>query len=186
MMIGRVICSVAAIVFFAIGGCGRGKTADDRINAELARTGGSREAVFPFSGKVTVDGTVYALAKKNRRLVVALFLAAPSEQSTAAAAFAECNSDGSFAFETIREGDGVAPGDYIITFADLTYRRKGGYRGPDGLKNLYNDPSQNAKHPEFRIDHHAPGRTDYEFDLRVAGEERIVQPGQRPLTSVNP
>jgi hypothetical protein len=176
--------SAAVLTLLAIAGCGGGRSADDRINAEYSRTRQSRDTVFPLSGKITVDGQVYT-PNKNRRLVVALYGPPDSEQSTAVVAFAECKSDGSFAFETLRDGDGVRPADYVITFADLIYRRKGGYRGPDGLKNLYNDPTQNAKQAEFRIEHRAPGRPDYQFDLRVAGEEPIVRPGEASLTTFN-
>jgi hypothetical protein len=172
-----LLCIVAA-------GCSS-RSADARIDAALAQTGSSRELVFPLSGKITVDGLTYAPAKKSRRLVVKLYGRADSEQSAEPAAITECKADGSFAFETLREGDGVKPGDYVITFADLIFRRKDGYREPDGFNNLYSDPRRNVAHPEFKIYHRAPGRTDYEFDLQVAGEIPIDPPAKGSLTNIN-
>jgi hypothetical protein len=181
----RVAGSIALLFIVALPGCGGGRTADARIDAALAQTGSSREVVFPLSGKITVDGLIYTPAKKNRRLVVKLYRGADSEQSADPVAITECKSDGSFAFEALREGDGVKPGDYVITFADLIFRRKDGYREPDGFNNLYNNPAQNERHAEFRIDHHAPGRTDYEFDLRVAGETPIDAPAKGSRTKTD-
>jgi hypothetical protein len=157
-------------------GCGSGSSADQRITAELARTGQSREEVCPLAGKVTVDGEVHAATKRGRRLVVTLYEVSDPPVPWTTAAFTECKADGSFSFETLKEGDGIAPGNYVATFAELAYSKNRGYHGTDGLKNLYNDPAKNAKLPEFNMDHRAPGRTDYAFDLKVAGEAPVEQP----------
>ena len=61
---------------------------------------------------------------------------------------------------------------------------KRGLLGPDQLKNLYNDPDKNKSIPEFHIDHKAPGRKDYVFDLKLAGKEPVEPPGQFALTSL--
>lgn len=68
-------------------------------------------------------------------------------------------------------GDGVKTGTYVVTFAQpkLVGERR---RGPDALENLYNDPDKNAQVPEFKIDHQAPEKKDYVFDLKVAGMPR--------------
>jgi hypothetical protein len=165
-----------AFSFLVNSGCGGGKSVDQRIDAELERTGQSRESVFPLAGKVTIDGQVRTATKPGRRFVVSLYEMSDGSRFETASGVTECKADGSFAFETLREGDGVAPGNYVITFAELSYNRSRGYHGLDGLKNLYSDPVTNVKQSEFRIDHRAPGRTDHVFDLKVADEAPIERP----------
>jgi hypothetical protein len=177
----RAACWAVACGFIVNSGCG-GDSVDQRINAELARTGQIREEVFPLIGKVTVDGHIHTATKLGRRLVVSLYEMSDGSRPETASAVTESKPDGSFAFETLRAGDGVAPGKYVITFAESSYNRSRGYHGPDGLKNLYSDPVKNAQQSEFRIDHHAPGRTDYTFDLKVAGETPIELPAPGPRT----
>jgi hypothetical protein len=80
--------------------------------------------------------------------------------------------------------DGVPAGRYVVTIAQLTYRKKRGHIGPDLLKNLDNDPEKNAKVEQFNIEHKPPGRRDYSFDLRVAGEEPVATPGPKALTAI--
>jgi hypothetical protein len=83
---------------------------------------------------------------------------------------ARCDEQGKFSFLTYKEGDGVAgPRTYVVAFA-LQQRDKGALVGPDQLENRYNDPDKNAKNPEFVIEHKAPGKTDYEFNLKVSDE----------------
>jgi hypothetical protein len=101
-----------------------------------------------------------------------------------ARAFVECNRDCLFAFNTYLDADGVPPGHYVVTIAQLTHRKKRGYTGPDLLKNLYNDPEKNAKVDQFNIEHKAPGKRDHTFDLRVAGEEPVDTPGPKALTAI--
>src|SRR6202034_1383170 len=62
--------------------------------------------------------------------------------------------------ETAFEFPLLPPGKFVMLFAQLGYNPRMGFFGPDGLKNLYNDPDVNSQKPEFLIDHQAPGRTD--------------------------
>jgi hypothetical protein len=71
----------------------------------------------------------------------------------------------------------------VFTFAQLNYRKKEGYVGPDGLKNLFNDPEKNVDKPDFKIEHKAPGRKNYVFDLRTIGEEEAT-PGPKALIKI--
>ncbi len=49
------------------------------------------------------------------------------------------------------------------------------YPGPDLFQNLYDDPDRNLKeYPELKIDHQPPGKTDYVFDLKIAGREAVA------------
>ncbi len=80
---------------------------------------------------------------------------------------AECDKEGKFSFTTYKAGDGVAGGKtYVVAFA-LLRKAKSALVGPDQLENRYNDPDKNAKNPEFVIEHKAPGKTNYEFNLKV-------------------
>ncbi len=94
---------------------------------------------------------------------------------------AEVEPNGDFQFSHYGIGDGVPPGDYVFVFAILTDRKKKGLVGPDQLKNLYNDPEKNEKKEGFKIEHKSPGKTDYTFDLAVAGQEEAT-PGPKSVT----
>ena len=73
----------------------------------------------------------------------------------------------------------------VFAFALLTRKGQGNFIGPDALNNLYNDPDANAKaHPEFAIDHQAPGKTDYQFNLEAAGQPPVSSPGRHAVTKV--
>ena len=79
--------------------------------------------------------------------------------------------------------DLAQPGTYIVTFAKLTKKPKG-FLGPDGFHNLYNDAERNQKeYPELTIQHQAPGKKDYYFDLRIAGRDEVA-PGPKALTQI--
>jgi len=94
--------------------------------------------------------------------------------------------DGSFAFTSYVAGDGLPEGRYVVVMARLK-KEAGPHRwfdGPDGLKNLYNDPEVNARRPEFVIDHKSPGRRDYLFDLKIEGKPAVVKPSPNALTEL--
>ena len=48
----------------------------------------------------------------------------------------------------------------------------------------YNDPDKNAGKPEFHVELTPPGKTDYAFNLKVAGEQPVDQPGPKATTEV--
>jgi hypothetical protein len=97
---------------------------------------------------------------------------------------AECNPQGEFTFNTYGNGDGVKAGQYVVAIAELPVESREGAdsRGLDELKNHYNDPDKNAERPEFVIDHKSPGKTDYQFDLKIAGEDPVTSPAPRAVT----
>ncbi len=70
-----------------------------------------------------------------------------------------------------------------MTFGVFEHRAKFGFIPPDKLHNLYSDPDANAKLREFVIDHKAPGKTDYHFNLEVAGKGP-VEPGPHALNGL--
>jgi hypothetical protein len=97
--------------------------------------------------------------------------------------FVECTPTGEFSFSTYGTSDGVPAGKYVITVGQYLYTKKAGYSGPDGFKNLYNDPDKNAKNPEFAIDHQSPGKTDYLLNLNLAGQEAAT-PGPNSIKEI--
>ena len=94
-----------------------------------------------------------------------------------------CGKDGRFSFYTYTTGDGVHVGSYVVLFAELRSNRERGLLGPDGLNNLYNDPDKNAQNKEFVVSVESPGKTDYEFNLQVAGKEPGT-PGPHAVTEI--
>jgi len=132
--------------------------------------------VYPLAGKVTVDHELPAATSQRSVFVVVAYDASKPVAPAAGNAFVTARTDGSFEFPD----GGLSPGKYVILFAELGYRKRA-YYGNDALKNLYNDPEVNAKKPEFVIDHQAPGKTGYEFNLSVAGETPPAAPGPKAL-----
>jgi hypothetical protein len=127
---------------------------------------------FPLAGKVTIDGR----APGDGGTVIVMLNGNVGGKFEPYCAF--CKPDGTFRFD-----GGHSPGRFVITIARLRKRKRvewTQYVGPDELKNLYNDPDKNARRPEFVIRHEAPGKTDYRFELKVAGVAP-VQAGPRTL-----
>jgi hypothetical protein len=168
-----------AVLFAAlVPGCSQRQTADQVLDAALAQQGTSRKNVFPLAGKVTIDGKPLQLTGRQK-IIVTLHDAANKRQGLLERPFVECNAGGEFAFRTYGDRDGVPPGNYVLTFTQLVDRGKRGYLGPDGLKNLYNDPDKS----EFSIAHTKGGRTDYVFDLKIEGRESVAA-GPRAVQSL--
>jgi hypothetical protein len=96
-------------------------------------------------------------------------------------------ADGSFEFSTYAQGDGAPEGSYVVLFVALKHSllgRQQGYHEPDALQNRYNDPDKNAANPEFKVDVKPPGKTDYNFDLKLAGTDP-GSPGAKSIINFN-
>jgi hypothetical protein len=179
----RLGAAVAVVAALACIGCGT-KSAEERVNEELSRSGKEKSAVFPLAGHVTIDGQPpSAVAQGRSKLIVLLYDVAKPDEKAGNRPFTQVDPDGSFRFSTYGNADGVAPATYVFAFAQLNFRKKDGYMGPDGLKNLYNDPDKNATKPDLKIEHKAPGRTDYSFDLKTAGETEAAA-GPKAVTKI--
>jgi hypothetical protein len=172
----------AACLCVAAAGCDSKQSTAERLEKTYQSSGITQVAVCPFGGRVTVDNEPPALESRRAALVVMAYDASKASAPAKHSAFVMTQPDGSFAFP----GGGLPPGKYVMLFAELKGNLKTGYRGPDALKNLYNDPDVNGKKPEFTIDHQAPGRTDYAFNLSVAGETLPTAPGPKALTKTPP
>jgi hypothetical protein len=171
------IHAAGILLLGSIVGCA--KSSQESLDAYLKQTGHSRADVFPLAGKVTIDGQP-ARYVKPLRLVVMLYDESKPNLPSFKRPCRECNADGEFSFGTYTKGDGLPPGNFVVAFAVLNVTMQG-LKGPDQLKNLYNDPERNAGNPAFKIDHRAPGKRDYYFDLKVDGQEPIETPGPKSL-----
>jgi len=92
--------------------------------------------------------------------------------------FTVCASDGTFTFTTYTLGDGVPEGNYVATLAQLIARQDHTFMGPDQFENLYSDPDKS----DLKIEHKAPGKTNYLFEVQVSGRDPVNDPGPRAVT----
>jgi hypothetical protein len=174
---------LAAGAVLGLAGCGPSSSSKHSVDEVLKSSGKSRGDVFPLAGRITVDGQVPEAGGFGKpRLIVLLFDQANLDASPGSVPKAICDAKGEFAFSTYEQGDGVAPGKYVLALVMLRYEKKKGYIGGDGLKNFYNDPSLNLKVPELLIDHHAPGNKDLAIDLKLAGRDS-AGPGPKAVTT---
>jgi hypothetical protein len=163
-------------------GCSR-QSADDSVNKVLKETGQQRADVFPLAGKVTIDGHApNTRPGGGQKVIVILTDPAKPEAPVSGRPKAICQPNGDFSFNMYGTGDGVVAGKYVVAIVELKFDKRKGYIGPDGLKNLYNDPDKNATMDGFVIEHKAPGKTDYVFNLEVAGHDAET-PGPHSVTT---
>jgi hypothetical protein len=177
------------ILATALQGCGGAQQTEQQQTQEFFKSNpkiaASRKEVAKFSGRVTVDGMA-----PPQGVTLFVVLNDPEHPTPGIKQFAACDPEGNFEFKTYESGDGVAVGKYVLEFVGLKAHKNRGrsrvtpYVGPDALKNLYNDPEKNKDNPAFVIDVKAPGRTDYEFDLKVADKEAVANPGQFAATKI--
>ena len=174
---------LAGLAVLATSGCGR-SSAEQRLGVQLKAANATKHDVSPLAGKVLVDGLPARTVSSSQRTVVVLFDRTKADLPVNQRPIAECNPQGEFTFSTYGNGDGVKVGQYVVAIAQLPVESREGpdSRGLDELKNRYNDPDKNAERPEFVIDHKSPGKTDYQFELKVAGEEPVTSPAPRAVT----
>jgi hypothetical protein len=140
--------------------------------------------IAKFAGHISVDnqapsggGTLFVILNDPQHLVAG------------GKAYTNCDEQGNFAFTTYLAGDGAPTGKYVVTFVQFQLGGGGDgrgsrlgrspgmleqkYGGPDGLNNLYSDPEKNKDNANFVVEIAQPGRTDYDFNLAVAGKEPV-------------
>jgi hypothetical protein len=176
---GRSVGITAACACMIAVGCTRQQSTADRIKEAAESSGIKLATVYPLAGTVTVDNQPAAL--KSRKWSVVVMASDASKPSGAPTGqFVPVRSDGAFEFPD----GGIPPGKYVLLFAALQRNKKKGWVGPDALNNLFNDPEVNGKKEQFTIDHQAPGKTNYSFNLSVAGETPVTAAGPRALTHI--
>jgi hypothetical protein len=163
-------------------GCGGEKT-DPREKQLLKELGEAPKTLANVAGRVTVDGQAPAFGPENPVQVILYELNNPPTPAKPPL-YALCSEDGSFQFMARAREPGAPEGSYVILFAALKHARIGSYKEPDALKNLYNDPDKNQEDPNFKIDLKAPGKTNYEFDLKLADRTKVVTPGPHAITQL--
>ncbi len=174
---------VEALALFGFAGCSGQQSADEALNKALETSGVSKNAVYPLAGKVTIDGQPPKL-EQGQQLIVMLNDSTKLETPSFEKVRVATNADGDFSFSTYKKDDGVKSGKFVMTFAILKRAGKKGLKGPDLLKNQFNDPDVNQKINEFVVDHKAPGKRDYVFNLVTAGKEPVTAPGPHALTDL--
>src|SRR5579863_3317757 len=166
-----------AAASLAASGCGKHSSAEEALGVALKDAGQTKVAVYPLSGTVRIDGKVPEY--DHRRPI---FVVITDPQNPKQTDYVECDHQGRFAFHTYAESDGYRPGTYVFAFVQLMKSRHRTL-GPDRLGNLYNDPERNAQKQGFKIEHKAPGKTDYVFDLMVQGAEPVA-PGPKAILNL--
>jgi hypothetical protein len=174
-----------AFVGVLAAGCGGTSSANEALDQQLQTSNATREVVARFAGRVTIDGLPPTPGPREATVVILYDPKNPPGPGRPPR-FAYCGKEGRFEFHTYLRGDGAPVGSYFVLFAQPKIGGRGnpGFKPPDALKNLYNDPEKNALISEFKIDHTAPGRTDYAFDLSVAGKDPNSQPGPQAVTEI--
>jgi hypothetical protein len=174
---------VATVVATSAAGCTGRQSAEQRIQKALEQAGEGKEVVFPLAGRVLVDGAPPVYDPRNP-VIVMLIDREKSAEPAAIHRFVECDPEGRFCFSTYARDDGVRPGRYVVAVAKFGRTAQRAYAGPDQFHNRYNDPDKSAQEAQFQIEHNAPGKSDYEFHLLIAGAEPIEIPGPHALTSL--
>jgi len=167
-----------AILCLGTAGCNNTQTSQQALDSQLKALNTQKEALGKFAGKVTLDGQPVSVPK-GKALVVILY----DQKKPEKLQYAVCNKDGNFSFYTYTTGDGVRLGSYVVLFAELTATRARGIVQPDEFKNLFNDPDKNAQNKEFMVTVDEKGKTDYDFNLQLAGKEPGT-PGPHSVTQI--
>jgi len=173
---------LAALAMLLTAGCGRGPSTQQAVDAQLETLHLEREPLGRFAGKVTMDGQPPPL-ERGKVLLIMLYNQTHPEKNKPAL-YTACQKDGKFEFYTYTAGDGVPLGTYVVLFAQLTSSRGRGLVQPDGLKNLYDDPEKNSQDKDFVVTVTQPGKTDYEFNLSLAGKDPVKTPGPHAVTEI--
>ncbi|HEV7998408.1 MAG TPA: hypothetical protein VGP63_00925 [Planctomycetaceae bacterium] len=172
-------------------GCGPPTAEQALEQAFKANPNAQRVEIVKFEGTIAVDGQ--SPTKPGTKLFIILNDPKnPQDPAKQPKLVGGVDEEGNFFFSTNAARDGVEAGNYVVTFVQLHHRKAlfGKRRGtlfepPDELKNLYNDPDKNAANPQFNVDIKKPGRTDWNFNLAVAGEDPVIAPGPHAITKLD-
>ena len=170
----------ATLIFILSFGCEGRQSTTERVEKAYKSAGMHPRAVYSLGGKITIDGQPPVAKSGRSRFVAIAYDAAKPDANANSNARAFVQPDGSF------ELPALPPGKYVMLFAQLDHDSRLGFFGRDGLENLYNDPEANAKKPDFVIDHQAPGKKDYTFNLSVAGETPPAAAGPKAFVGSVP
>jgi hypothetical protein len=176
------VLAILAFVNVLLAGCSSGQSTDQAVDAQLKSLHLERAPLGRFAGKVTVDGQSPTV-DRGKALVVMLYDQTHPEKNKPAL-YTTCKKDGSFSFYTYTAGDGVPLGTYVVLFAELNVNRGKGLVQPDALKNLFDDPDKNYENKDLVVTVSAGGKTDYDFNLEMAGKDPVATPGPHAITEI--
>jgi hypothetical protein len=128
-----------------------------------------------FSGTVTIDKQSPEIEPRHVLLLMLYDPKSPPTE-TKPPRYAIVQNNGTFKFGK----GGVPPGSYVALFAELQRGRPGTFRGPDLLKNLYNDPDKNQNIEAFKVDVPQSGKTQ-NFNLEVSGKDPVTPRGEHSI-----
>jgi hypothetical protein len=171
-LLGGVLASL--VVGLAATGCNRPQSERERLEKSLEVNGRTEATVVKFAGTVTVDGQP-PTGDRHFPLFVMAYDPKKPLKGRQLPFSTRCNKEGHFEFNTYGTGDGLPAGEYIVIFAWPKAD------GSDGLKNLFNDPDKNAQDERFKLNLTSPGKTDYLYDLQVAGRDPVTSPGEHAV-----
>jgi len=177
-------CGLAALAVLTLlpSGCSRGPSTQQAVDTQLESLHLQREPLGRFAGKVTIDGQPPTF-ERGKVLLIMLYDQTHPEKNKPAL-YATCQPGGKFTFYTYTAGDGVPLGTYVVLFAQLAASRGRGLVQPDGLKNLYDDPEKNSQNKDFVVTVTGSGKTDYDFNLELAGKDPVTSPGPHAVTEI--
>jgi hypothetical protein len=178
----RGLVTSLAVLSLLPAGCSNTQSTQEALDAQLKALNVEKATLAKFAGKVTIDGQPPA-APRGQALRVILFDTKNPDKNKRLPS-APCQKDGSFEFYMYSKGDGAPVGSYVVLFAELTNSRTKGLIQPDGLKNLYDDPDKNAENKDFLVELAPPGKTDYTFNLELAGKDPVATPGPHAVTQI--
>lgn len=114
-----------ALLVFSLLGCG-------------GSNGPPRKETIRVKGKMMVDG-----AEPGSQLQITCHNKAGLDKEMPTVSQSMTEPDGSFEIATYQKGDGVPPGDYVLTVSWLEFNAMSmSFTGKDKLNNRYSDPSK--------------------------------------------
>lgn len=164
-------------------GCSQKQTANEALDQALKASGQIRKDIAKFAGTVTIDGRPPEFDKSKVLVVMLYDPQKPPSPGKVPPLAARCGKNGNFAFNTYETDDGVPVGKYVLLFGVFGTSMRG-FVGPDGLKNLYNDPDKNRENPDFNLDIAPPGKVDWAFNLDFETKEPVKTPGPNSITAI--
>ncbi len=178
-------------IALAVSGCGRPSADQALEQAFKANPTAQRVEVVKFEGTVAVDG----LPPNKPGTKFFIILNDPKDPQNPAKLpklIGGCDDAGNFSFSTNGAHDGVQSCSYVVTFVQLHQPKallnrhaSAVFNQPDELKNLYSDPDKNAANPAFNVEIKSPGRSDWRFDLTVAGKDAVLAPGPHAIAKLD-